>query len=151
MSNDEWVTREVRIPEGAFLATSHETPGAERALLFDRESRDNLGPAELRVPEDEGLSPGELLAAAAILAVGMGVHAVIVNAPEMKRKWNDDALPAIKAKWKTAFRTRGADSPETATEDESSDAATGPVLTLVKDEAEKEPGPDRTDPGSATA
>lgn len=77
-----------------------------------------MGPAELRIPEEEGPSPGELLAAVVIFAVGIGVHAVIVKAPEMKRGWNDNVFPAIKAKWNTTFRARGADSPG-APEDES--------------------------------
>lgn len=146
--NDEWVTREVRIPGGAFLATSHETPGAERALLFDRESSSNLGPAELRVPKDEGLSPEEMLIAAALIAVGVAVHAVVVKSPEIKRGLNEKVLPAFKAKW-TALRTRGADSNTSASEDRSPDAETGPFLTLVDSEADKPADSGSDEPGSA--
>jgi hypothetical protein len=77
----------------------------------------------LRVPKDEGFSPEELLAAVAIFAVGIGVHAVVVNAPEMKRRWSDNVFPAIKSKWNTVFRAREAESPAAVPDDESTDTA----------------------------
>lgn len=132
MSNDEWVNKDVRVPEGSYLATSHETPGAERALLFDRESGNNLGPAELRDPENES-DPDRAYRDLALLAVGAAVTFVAVKAPEMKRGLNEKVLPAIKAKW-SAFKARKSDSPAPEAEGDPSDTETRPHLALVKDE-----------------
>jgi hypothetical protein len=132
MSNDEWVNKDVRVPEGSYLATSHETPGAERALLFDRESGNNLGPAELRDPETES-DPDKAYRDLILLAVGAAVTLVAVKAPEMKRGLDEKVLPAIRAKW-TTFRSRKSDSPAPETEDEPSNTEIRPHLALVKDE-----------------
>lgn len=147
MSNDEWVNKDVRIPDGAYLASSHETPGAERALLFERETGNNLGPAELRDPEpqtesedsdSDALSGAEQAIA---FAIGVVVTLVVIKGPDMKRGLDEKVIPAIKAKWSAVFRTPGADKQTVAAEDESSDTGTRPHLTLVKDE----------DPGSAAS
>ncbi|GAA4033453.1 hypothetical protein GCM10023063_16390 [Arthrobacter methylotrophus] len=132
MSNDEWVNKDVRVPDGSYLASSHETPGAERALLFDRESGNNLGPAEVRDPESQSDSD-KAIRDAILIAVGAAVTFVAVKAPEMKRGLDEKVLPAIKAKW-TAFRSRKSDSPATKTDDEPSNTVTRPHLAVVKDE-----------------
>lgn len=140
MSNDEWVNKDVRIPEGAYLASSHETPGAERALLFERETGNNLGPAELRDPEPQSDSDDSdsdrALRDAIAIAIGVVVTFVVIKGPDMKRGLDEKVIPAIKAKWSAAFRTRGADKQTAAAEGESSDTETGPHLALVKDEAD---------------
>jgi hypothetical protein len=136
MSNGEWVPKEVHVPEGAYLASSHETPGAERALLFDRESGNNLGPAELRDSErrtDAEIQQLMAICVAVGAAIGSAVTLVVAKGPEMKRGLDEKVLPAIKAKW-AAFRAGKSDSPAAETEDESSGTETRPHLTVVKDE-----------------
>lgn len=133
MSNDEWVNKDVRVPEGAYLASSHETPGAERALLFDRETGNNLGPAELRDPEPES-DPDKAARDLMLLAAGAAVTFVAVKAPGIKRGLDEKVLPALKAKWNATFRSRRTDTPAAATEDEPSNASARPPLVLVKDE-----------------
>jgi hypothetical protein len=149
---DEWVNKDVRIPEGAYLATSHETPGADRALLFDRESGNNLGPAEVRDPEQPQLTDEEIARLIATClavgaAVGSAVTFVIAKGPEIKRGWNEKVLPAAKAKL-SAIRNRRADSTAAETEAEppggtDPDTTAKPHLTLVDTEA------DESSPGSA--
>lgn len=133
MSNEEWVNKDVRVPEGAYLASSHETPGAERALLFDRETGNNLGPAELRDPEP-GSDPDNAARDLMLLAAGAVVTFVAIKAPAMKRGLNEKVLPTLKAKWNATFRSRGAGVPAAAAEDEPSDTSVRPSLVLVKDE-----------------
>lgn len=135
--DDEWINKDVRVPEGAYLASSHETPGAERALLFDRASGANLGPAEVRDPmpgsdseSDQGLQVLVMLAAG---AVGAGVTLVAVNAPKMKRGLDEKVLPAIKAKW-AALKSRKSDKPAPETDDGPSETDTRPRLSVVKDD-----------------
>lgn len=141
---DEWVNKDVRVPEGAYLASSHETPGAERALLFDRESGNNLGPAEVR--DSERLSDEEIRQLMAIClavgaAVGSAVTFVVAKGPHIKRGWNEKVLPAVKAK-RSGVWSRGADSQVAGTGDEPANE-TGqeiparPRLTLVSPEADK--------------
>lgn len=145
--DDEWVNKDVRVPKGARLSSSHDTPDAERALLFD-EAGNNLGPAELRDPQNTPDSGKELAA----LAVGALITLVVVKGPEIKRGLDEKVLPAVKAKWKATFKTRRADSRPAATEDASSDvetgrdASAGPTLTLLDLEADK-PHLDRDDQG----
>lgn len=141
---DEWVNKDVRVPVGAYLASSHETPGAERALLFDRESGNNLGPAEVR--DSERLTDEEIRQLMAVcLAVGAAVASavtfVVAKGPDIKRGWNKKVLPAAKAKWNGVW-SRGADSEVDETGDESADEpgqelSTRPRLTLVSPEADK--------------
>lgn len=148
VSNDEWVPKEVHVPEGAYLASSHETPGAERALLFDRESGNNLGPAEVRDPEPRSDSDSDQAFRDAVaFAVGAAVTFLIVKGPAIKRGLDEKVLPAIKTKWNATFRTRKTDS-EAETEDESPGAETGPFLTLVEDEADMPPKPGSAAPAA---
>ncbi|MDQ0769570.1 hypothetical protein QF031_002319 [Pseudarthrobacter defluvii] len=141
---DEWVNKDVRVPEGAYLASSHETPGAERALLFDRESGNNLGPAEVRDSErltDEELRQLMAICLAVGVAVGSAVTFVVAKAPDIKRGWNEKVLPAVKAKW-NGVRSHGADSQVGGSGDEPADEpgqeiSARPRLTLVNPEADK--------------
>lgn len=151
--SDEWVNKDVRVPDGAYFGQSNGTPDSESSLLFDRESGKTLGPAELRDPQHESESDSEKVLAAISFAIGAVVTLVVVKGPDIKRGWDDRVLPAIKEKWATAFKTREADSQAAATEDESSDetgqaASAGRFLTLVDLEADM-PGPGRADPGPA--
>jgi hypothetical protein len=140
----KWVNKDVRVPEGAYLASSHETPGAERALLFDRESGNNLGPAEVR--DSARLSDEEIRQLMAIClavgaAVGSAVTFVVAKGPDIKRGWNEKVLPAAKAKWNGVW-SRGADSHMAGTGDEPANEpgqqiSARPRLTLVNPEADK--------------
>lgn len=137
MSNGEWVNKDVRIPEGAYLASSHETPGAERALLFEHETGNNLGPAELRDPKplSDSDDSDSLLRDALAVVIGAALTFVAVKGPDMKRGLDEKAIPAIKAKW-SAFKTRWSDKRTAHAEGESSDSETRPHLALVKNEAD---------------
>lgn len=154
--SDEWVNKDVRVPDGAYFGQSNGTPDSESALLFDSETGKTLGPAELRDPIHESESDSEKALYLAIgAAIGTVVTLVVIKGPDIKRGFDDRVLPAIKAKWDTAFRTRRADSQAAATEDESSDvetrraASAGRSLTLVDLEPDTPPGPGRVDPGAA--
>jgi hypothetical protein len=140
----EWVNKDVRVPEGAYLASSHETPGAERALLFDRESGTNLGPAEVRDSErltDEEVRQLMAFCLAVGAAVGSAVTLVVAKGPDIKRGWNEKVLPAAKAKWSGVWN-RGAAGHAAGTGDEPAhepgqDVPASPRLTLVNTEADK--------------
>jgi hypothetical protein len=150
MSNDEWVNKDVRVPEGSYLASSHETPGAERALLFDRESGNNLGPAEVRDSErltDEEVARLLAICLAAGAAIGSAVTLVIAKAPEIKSGWNEKVLPAAKAKWNGVWNrgvgSQVATAVDEPADDPGQDVSASPRLTLVNTEA------DKPSPGSA--
>jgi hypothetical protein len=140
---DEWVNKDVRVPVGAYLASSHETPGAERALLFDRESGNNLGPAEVRDSErlsDEEIRQLMVICLAVGTAVGSAVTFVVAKGPDIKRGWNEKVLPAAKAKWNDVWK-RGAGSQvaggDELADEPGRDVSASPRLTLVNTEADK--------------
>lgn len=90
----EWVSGKIRIPEGARLGTSTGTPGADSSLLFDSKSGKTLGPAEVKVGGGSNLT--ETIIAAAVSGV---ITLAVAQAPEIKKRVQEDVIPSVKAKW----------------------------------------------------
>ena len=122
---------DVEVPEGTHLGFSRDTDGAYRAHLFDDETNELVGHAELFEPEDDygaGYAPdpepvyiyvdddreaqreednevADALAALAILGV---IVAAQKAAPHVKKWWNEQALPFLRDKRARWFRRRKA-------------------------------------------
>lgn len=105
---------DVEVPDGQHLGTSRDTDGAYRAHLFDDETNDLVGHAELFEPhEDESSSPNvehvyvsgsgaaeeapsqlsdEVLEALANLVI----TAAVAAAPHIKKWWTDKVVPTFR-------------------------------------------------------
>lgn len=116
---------DVEVPDGQHLGFSRDTNGAYRAHLFDDETNDLVGHAELFEPdEDDADSPnieyvyvsdsattegGQLTdeerdeAIAALISLGIIVAAAA--APHVKKWWRDKAVPVMKSASDAALLT----------------------------------------------
>jgi hypothetical protein len=127
----------VEVPDGQHLGLSRDTDGAYRAHLFDDESNDLVGHAELFVPEEDEADaanlqdvyvwdarrtesdeePDELaLALGNLVALGI-IAAAMAAAPHISRWWNNKTLPVFKptrdrieSTWNRIAKPRKADS-----------------------------------------
>ena len=109
---------DVEIPDGQHLGFSRDTGGARRAHLFDDESNDLVGHAELFEPDEEEPSPPsiEYVYASGFDAaeeaprqlsdedkefaealVTLGIITAAVAAPYVKKWWTDKVVPTFKA------------------------------------------------------
>lgn len=121
---------DVEIPDGRHLGFSRDTGGAYRAHLFDDETNELVGHAELFEPEEDewGESSLELayewtdqsverdyslddLAEALANLVALGI--LIAAAPHVRGWWNEKVLPTVKSTsaritwvWKRVARSR---------------------------------------------
>lgn len=102
---------EVEVPDGTHLGFSRDTEGAYRAHLFDDETNELVGHAELFEPDlsDDDPSSGEdaevlaqFLAALALLGVIVGAQKA---APYVKQWWNNKAVPFLKGRRSPIDRT----------------------------------------------
>jgi hypothetical protein len=108
---------DVEVPDGQHLGFSRDTDGAYRAHLFDNETNDLVGHAELFEPDedipniqyvyvsDSGATEGrelteEELAEALEALVGLAILVATLAAaaaPHVRRWWHDVAVPALKS------------------------------------------------------
>jgi hypothetical protein len=118
---------DVEIPDGMHLGFSHDSAGARRAHLFDDETNELVGHAELFEPADDervGSVPyaepvyiyvndarsneqDDELAEALRALVRLGIIVAAEKAaPHVQRWWNDTALPSLKKTRKKLPRLR---------------------------------------------
>jgi hypothetical protein len=115
---------DVEVPDGQHLGWSRDTDGAYRAHLFDDETGNLVGHAELFEPEEDyeftyeppydysPLEDSERVSSArmseqerdeALEALGaliaIGIYAAVEFTPHIKRWWRSKALPAVEATW----------------------------------------------------
>lgn len=127
---------DVEIPDGQHLGFSRDSDGAYRAHLFDDETNQLVGHAELFEPGDDDWGASNVdnaygwesesedrnedldeLAEALGNLVALGIiTAAALAAPHIKRWWTDKVLPAlkstparIKSAWKHVARSRSTD------------------------------------------
>jgi hypothetical protein len=125
---------DVDVPDGTHLGFSRDTDGAYRAHLFDDETNELVGHAELFEPEADdhaSADPGyvyvnndsssredeaewsEILGALALLGVIVGAQKA---APHVKQWWNNKALPFLKDQRAKLSRTPNESGEIAATE-----------------------------------
>lgn len=106
---------DVEVPDGQHLGISRDTNGAYRAHLFDDETNDLVGHAELfEPPEDDSSSPDieyvyvsslgaadepphQLSAEELAEFVNLVMTAAVAAAPHIRRWWTDTVVPTFKA------------------------------------------------------
>lgn len=131
------------VPDGTYLAWSRTNSDRKRALLFDNETHQLIGPAELEYVDDDyshgggtdyepspPMTPEEIQAeqeaaallviavvAAAVAAVYLTAVAVKKAAPPIVRWWNTWLVPGLQMNWQRIFeRFRPEDVPLTKQE-----------------------------------
>lgn len=99
-----WGSYRPVVPEGTYLASSRNTEGAYRALLFEVGTNKLLGPPELSEVDDghgsdalSDESESNLLGGVmALVIVSAGAAGVIKAAPHVKRWWNDRTFSGLR-------------------------------------------------------
>jgi hypothetical protein len=137
----DWNSYRPVVPDGTYLAHSNGPDGEYRALLFDINTGELLGPAELTkrveasdsyvyaynyvAPSDENeVSLSAVIGLAIVVAGAIGV---VAAAPHIKNWWQEKVFPSLKRKW-----ARSEDLALSASSEGHGQSATAELATVSK-------------------